>query len=214
MEEGPKTRSREKKRKLDEGIPEEEPKPKMQTLGQYLWEEREKEANALEEKEDVQDLEQFQDYDKAEMIQKFGGQKREQFDGIVYDGKDAILVFLTLEYGDHPKTFTHLCNNAGLKWNLQKYSLPSNSSLFGIPSVVLLFVRGKFVEGTTETGNMYKYLGPTGIKSISSGNVNGTYKYLEVSFTFNYVLSRKELALFGDNLMKCKKNKYGCSLCN
>jgi hypothetical protein len=213
MEEGPKTRSREKKRKLEEGIPEEEPKPKMQTLGQYLWEEREKEANELQEKEEVQELEPFQDYDKDEIIQKFGGQKREEFDGVVYDGKEVKMVFLTLEYGEHPKTFTHLCNNSCLIWNLQKYDLPSTARLFGIPSVVLLFVRGKFVEGTTENGNMYKYLGPTGIQSTSSGNVNGTYKYLETRFVFNYVLSRKELALFGDNLMKCKKNKYGCSLC-
>lgn len=34
-----------------------------------------------------------------------------------------------------------------------------------------------------------------------------------MKLVFDYCLSRKELLLFGDNVMKCPKNKYGTSLC-
>ncbi len=44
------TRAREKQRREEAGIPADPPKPKRQTLGKYLADEREKEKDALLEK--------------------------------------------------------------------------------------------------------------------------------------------------------------------
>ena len=65
------TRSREKKRKIEEGIPEEAPKPKIQTLGQYLQDEREKIAENLLEDETIAHYEGFSNYSKEEVIKEF-----------------------------------------------------------------------------------------------------------------------------------------------
>lgn len=217
------TRAREKKRRLDEGIPEDPPKPKIQTLGKYLADEREKIATELQQDEDVADYEQFANYEKNDVLARLNAQAVDKFKGQLYstgeEHKGTRLVFLTFATGEHPKNFTHICNNTTIKWNLQDLKISSSHYHFGLPDVAMVFVRGKHVEGTTAIGNMYKYLGLVGLQSISSGSGDGSYTsesyiYLQATFVFDYVLTKKELALFGNNIMKCKKNKYGSSLCN
>jgi hypothetical protein len=207
------TRSREKKRRLDEGIPEDQPKPKYQTLGQYLMEERLEMTGKLEEKTKVAEHEAWSNYEKNDIVQAFHATPVSGFRDQYYLGDDDTkLIFLTLETGAHPKEFTHLCNNASLVWNVKDLMLKSLD--MSIPNVVMLFVRGEFVEGTTKTGSTYKYLGLVGIQSTSSGNCGDDgYRCLQVRFVFDYLLTRNELQVFGGNLMKCKKNKYGHSLC-
>mmetsp|Transcript_13197 Transcript_13197/g.13673 ORF Transcript_13197/g.13673 Transcript_13197/m.13673 type:complete len:83 (-) Transcript_13197:37-285(-) len=81
-----------------------------------------------------------------------------------------------------------------------------------------MFVRGQYVEGTTTTSNNYKCLGLIGVQSTSGhmrgGVIGAPHIYLRVTFVFDYFVTRKELETqFGENVMKCKKNKYGCSIC-
>jgi len=214
------TRAREKKRRVDEGIPDEPPKPKRQTLGQYLAEEREKITNELQEKDKVNNYEMYSLYNKEDVIKTFNAENIPCLAGQSYKSADEgpQLVFLTLETGPHPKTFTHLCNNSSLIWNIASLKISHSQQLFGVPNVVMLFVRGKHISGTEkEKEGMYKYIGLVGVQSTSSGSSNGIgtpYIHLEVRFVFDYVLTKAELAEFGEHVMKCKKNRYGCSLCN
>jgi hypothetical protein len=220
------TRSREKKRKIEEGT-EEAPKPKIQTLGQYLQDEREKIAENLLEDETIAHYEAFSNYSKEEVIKEFDAIADQYADQLYQAQKgESQIVFLNLETGDHPKTFTHICNNISLIWNLQSLCIPARCPLFRAPDVVMLFVRGDYVEGTEDNPDQYKYLGLIGIQSLSSGPASdavsrstvskggvGYSIHYQVRFVFDHVFSRKELTLFGNNVMKCKKNRYGASLC-
>jgi hypothetical protein len=169
-------------------------------------------TESVSESEKIQAYEPYQNYKKETVIESLKAIKDERLLEQFYNGNDEIgrnvnLVFLTLQTGDHPKEFTHLCNNSSLKWNIKSLNISSSSQLMSVPNIAMLFVRGKNVEGTSERSEEYKYLGLIGVQSLSSGpNKEGTYIY--------YVVTRKELEWFGDNLMKCKKNKYGCALCN
>lgn len=208
------TRSRERKRKIDEGIVDPPPPPKYQTLGQYLMEEREKETNQLLEKPLIDGYEQFEVYNKNAVVEAFQATKVEKFRGQLFETGETHdqmkIVFITLQTGENPKTFTHLCNHTSLVWNIKDLNVSSREHTFNVPSVVMLFVRGKYIPGTSLEGNEYKYLGLIGIQSLSSDGST----YNEVKFVFDYVLSRKEIDThFGENCIRCKKNKYGSALC-
>jgi len=209
------TRSQEKKRKQDEGIVE-PPKEKRQTLGQYLDGVRAEEAeNILQTNPLVDSYETLRNYDKASVISEFNAHLVEggsHFGDGFYECEDGLkIIFLTMQTGDHPKTFSHICGNSCLKWNLaSEYRVPTSDFHFGIPAVYLVFIRGEHVQGTTKKSKEYKCLGLMGFGSMSSSQGF----YLSATLLFDYVISRKEMeAHFGDNVMKCKKNKYGCTLC-
>ncbi len=218
------TRAREKQRREEAGIPADPPKPKRQTLGKYLADEREKEKDALLEKEIISEFEEYSNYKKEAVLKKFVAvEVDEQFKAQYYratnveDGPQ--LLFLTLQTGEHPKDFTHWCNNTSLRWHLADLKINSRSVNFRLPSVVMLFVRGEHVQGTSLTSAEFKYVGIVGMQSVSSGSLDRSYSsdsyiYLDGRLVFDYVLSKKDLSHFGDNVMRCKKNKYGCSLCN
>lgn len=223
--EGRTTRSREKRQREEAGLPAEDPKPpKRQTLGQYLAEEREKEAEALLEHDLVSNYEPFQNYRKGDVLAQFQAEEVDPvFQGQYYNATNLEdgprLLFLTLQTGDHPKNFTHFCNNTSLKWHLKPLRILSSKVHFRLPSVVMLFVRGEFVEGTSLNSEEYKFVGIVGCQSVSSshsveGKYDSPYIYIDGTLVFDYVLSRADLAHFGNNVMKCKKNRYGCSLCN
>jgi hypothetical protein len=222
--EGRSTRSREKRQREEAGLPAEDPKPKRQTLGQYLADEREKEAEALLEHDLVSNYEPYQNYRKGEVLAQFQAEEvNPVFQGQYYNATNLEdgprLLFLTLQTGDHPKNFTHFCNNTSLKWHLKPLRILSREFHFRLPSVVMLFVRGQFVDGTSLDSEEYKYVGIVGCQSVSSshsveGKFDSPYIYIDGRLVFDYVLSRADLAHFGDNVMKCKKNRYGCSLCS
>lgn len=214
------TRSSEKKRKQDEGIPEAEPKPKIMTLGKHLALIREKEEEELLENDAIAKYEQFSDYEKDTVVADLAATEvnskkfpEHNFFVSACGDKNTNILFLTLETGDHPKNFTHFCNNSSLKWHLADLHLASSDLRVAIPGVFMVFVRGEHVQGTTKTSNTYKYLGLVGLQSMCSGSVGSKHEYLYATLIFDYNLSRKELELFGDNVMRCKKNKYRCSLC-
>ncbi len=156
------TRSVEKKRKLDEGIVE-EPKPKIMTLGIHLALIRQEEENKLLENESIAKYEQFENYSKEAVIADLNAAEVNSAlfgDKDFYQTKDSRILFLTLKTGANPARFTHLCNNSSMKWSLEHLKIPSSASYgFGLPSVVMVFVRGEFVEGTTKKSEEYKYLG-------------------------------------------------------
>ena len=197
----------------------EEPKPKMMTLGKHLALERQAEEEQLLKNESVSQFEQFENYDKDTVVNVLSAVEVNStlfhdHDFYMATGPDTPkIIFLTLKTGENPKSFTHFCNNTSMKWNLEHLHIPHNAYHFGLPGVVMVFARGEFVEGTHLASDKYKYLGIVGVQSVSSGNANGTYEYLSATLIFDYSLSRKELELFGKNIIKCKKNKYGCSLC-
>lgn len=214
------TRSNEKKRKQDEGIVD-EPKAKSMTLGKYLALERQAEEEKLMENEGVAKFEQFTNYSKDAVVAEMAAT---EVDGALFrdnnyytspTGDDVKILFLTLETGDHPKDFTHFCNNTSLRWSLQHLKIDSMNYFMKTPSVLMLFVRGEHVAGTTATSDEYKYVGLAGVQSIASGTLGTGSKhyYLYARLIFDYALSRNELLMFGENVIKCKKNKYGCSLC-
>lgn len=130
-----------------------------------------------------------------------------------YTSNDVKAVFITLKTGEYPSKFSHLCNNTSLKWNLAELHITTSNFHFSTPCVYMLFVRGEYVSETSLSSNAYRYLGVIGTKSVSSQRVGESYEYDDVTFVFDYSLSRKDLQLFGNNLMHCKKNKYGSSLC-
>jgi hypothetical protein len=217
------TRSNERKGKVDEGISLENPaKRKNQMHRQHIAEDRVRMTNSGTS-EKIQAYERFQNYKRRSIIQCFEAIEDERFLDQFYQGNDengrnVNLIFLTLQTGSHPKQFTHLCNSSSLKWNIKSLNIPSSDELIPTLTKVMLFVRGKHVEGTNEKREEYKYLGLTNIQSLSSGpNKDVTYMYTYVynvvTLMFDDKLLRKELEWFGDNLMKCKKNMYGCVLC-
>lgn len=214
------TRSSARKRKQDEGIVD-EPKAKVMTLGKHLALQRQEEEEKLLENEGVSKYEQFANYSKEAVVADLAATEVDSAlfrDNNYYaspTGDDVKILFLTLETGEHPKDFSHFCNNASLRWSLQHLKIDSLKYFMKTPSVLMLFVRGQHVEDTTSTSDEYKYVGLAGVQSIASGMLdNGTkHYYLYVRLIFDYALSRNEMLMFGDNVMKCKKNKYGCSLC-
>ena len=132
------------------------------------------------------------------------------FAGQLYESHNAKLVFLTLQTGDSPKRFNHICNNSNMNWNLKNLNIKTSEYYFSLPNVIMVFARGDHVEGTTMDGSVYKYVGLQGLQSVSSSGG----LYLNATILFDYIVSRKEMENnFGGNVMKCKKNKYGCSLC-
>jgi hypothetical protein len=214
------TRASEKRRRIESGIPDDPPKEKRMTLGQLLAEERAKEAEEILQDDKISHYEPYNDYRKSSVISflEAAAEEEQLFHGQLYrSDRDVNIVFLDLETGDNPKTFTHLCNGSTLKWNLKQFSIESSRYRFKLPAVYMVFVRGAHVEGARIDGDVYKYLGLIGLQSVSSGKKDysqpGPHMYLEATFTFEYVMSKKEQALFGGNLMKCRKNKYGASLC-
>lgn len=219
------TRASEKRRRIEAGIPDDPPKEKRMTLGQHLAEERAKEAEEILHNDKISQFEVFQDYKKDDVITllEATAEQEDLFRGQLYHGEYTNIVFLDLQTGEHPKSFTHICNGSTVTWNLKELDVESSRYSFRLPAVYMVFVRGEHVDGTSDE-NKYKYLGLIGLQSVSSGPKDGyasvlsgrsasPYIYLTATFTFEYVLSKKEQQLFGMNLMRCKKNKYGASLC-
>jgi hypothetical protein len=220
--EGRATRSQEKKRRLDAGLEDVPKKPKQQTLGQVLAEERENITQKLEGDERIASLKQYEVYDKHDILQRFNANDSNTLPGQLYQAtpvdpqSDPLnIVFLTLQTGPFPKNLTHFCNNTSLRWHIKGLNIHTNVTIFSpIPTVVALFVRGEHVQGTAIDGEGFLFVGLVGVQAVSSGsNEDNRFVYYDVRFVFDYSLSKKELAIFGDNVMKCKKNRYGCSLC-
>lgn len=228
------TRASELKRKLDaEEVVEEQPKLKIQTIGQYLADEREKQAEQLTKENDlVNEYQNFEVYNKNDVIEAFHVVNVEAFKGQLFrtepiteetagKGEKASpqLLFLTLRTDQRPSLCTHWCNNASLRWHIANLNISPKNFSFSLPDVVMLFVRGEHVPGTSLTSDTYKYMGLVGVQSVSSGSKDNNYSadsyiYLDVRLVYDCVLSRNEiLQHLGENNLKCKKNKYGCSLC-
>jgi len=102
---------------------------------------------------------------------------------------------------------------------LSCYNIPNNYHLSQFPEVWLVFVRDEYVEGTSINSSQFKCLGLMGVKSIvstTSRSQSNEYEsqLSECILSFDYIISKKEMInSFGNNVMKCKKNKYGFSLC-
>jgi hypothetical protein len=217
------TRSNEKKRKIDEGILE-EPKEKIMTLGKYLALERQAEEEKLLESVELNQYDALENYSKEQVLADLKATEVNPsiyFDHDYYEIKDITgrnsekstkILFLTLKTGEHPKDFTHFCNSSSMKWNLKHYHISS----FGpaLSNMCMVFVRGEHTAGTSLTSDVFKYLGLVGVQSTSSGsNGKGVHELIEVTLVFDYVINRKDM-VFGNDVMKCKKNRYGCSLCH
>lgn len=229
------TRASERKRRMEDGggadLPDNDPpKPKRQTLGQHLQEEREKMVDKLEADQTVRKYVPYSNYEKSEVVGEFQAREVTLFQGQLFESPRGLkLIFLTLRTGPNPKTFTHFCNNISLKWNLKDLKIGSSRYQFKLPDVVMLFVRGEHVEGTDLESTSFKYVGLVGLKSVSSSRddsgggrtissplnsvIGGEYILIEASLGFDYVLSKKDLSHFGANVMRCKKNRFGSSLC-
>lgn len=218
VSEGTRRRSQ-RRRNLVEGKTFDSPKEKSMTLGQHLHQERERAAEELMESDALSKYETFVNYEREDVIRDLSLEEAPGFRGQLYftsiDSKQAAVLFIPLSVGSHPKSFSHICNSSSLQWNLERMHIPS-SSMFGLPNVVLVFVRGQHLKDISSTGTMYKCLGLVGVQSISSGSsgIGKPYEYRGVTLVFDYVIRKKELEeQFGENVMKCKKNRYGCSLC-
>lgn len=216
----PPRRSSQRRKNLAEGRTFDPPKEKSMTLGKYLHQEREKTTQMIEEThDDINKYEVFVNYDKIEVINDLNLVEEDGFAHQLYHTPDrqVAVLFIPLSVGSHPRTFSHICNNSSMQWNLEKMHIPT-STHFGLPNVVLVFVHGQHLEGMSLTSpkSLYKCLGLVGVQSTSSGalRTGQRYEYIRATLVFDYVINRKELIeQFGDNVMKCKKNKYGTSLC-
>jgi hypothetical protein len=180
------------------------------TLGQHMHQARERITDELMESDAISKYETFVNYEKEEVLRDLSLEERPGFRGQLYytpsGPKQAAVLFIPLSVGAHPKSFSHICNSSSLQWNLEKMKL-SSSSMFGLPNVVLVFVHGQHLEGLPKpsTGTLFKCLGLLGVQSMSLNRA---------TLVFDYVIRKKELEeQFGANVMKCKKNRYGCSLC-
>jgi hypothetical protein len=213
-------RRSQRRKNLEEGKTFDPPKEKSMTLGQHLQQERDRAAEELMESDALSKYETFVNYEKEDVINDLSLEERPGFRGQLYftpsGPKQAAVLFIPLSVGAHPKLFSHICNSSSLQWNLEKMHI-SSSSTFGLPNVVLVFVCGQHLEGiSSSTGTLFKCLGLLGVQSISSGpsGPGKPYQYRGVTLVFDYVIRKKELEeQFGGNVMKCKKNRYGCSLC-
>lgn len=214
----PKRRSERNKKKVEGGGNEEPEKKKCRTIGQYLFQEREEKVKEIDDTNILSDYEVFQNYNKDDVITNLHLDEVPNFNQQLYKTPTFSVVFLSLSTGVHPKEFSHICNNKNVQWNLKDFEIPFSDTSFHLGNVILLFVQGEFIEGAPKTSNIYKCLGLVGVESTSAGSKNNVlgnpYVYLRATFVFDYVISRKELETqFGLNVMKCKKNKYGCSIC-
>lgn len=186
------------------------PKEKYQTLGNYLAEQRDEQADVLLEDEKVAAYEMMANYNKQDIIEDLQLTENEPFAGQYFTNRDGLrVIFITLETGAHPKTYSHICNGSTAKWNLKNLNLSSIHASISLPSVCMLFVRGEHVKDAPKSGNIYKYLGLQGILSSSSDANQVT----QITFSFDYVLSKKDLAELGAHVTKCVKNRYGATLC-
>eukprot|EP01040_Poterioochromonas_malhamensis_P000505 gene505-538_t len=207
--------TRSKKAKVDDGTPKPSPKPRKETIGEHLKRERKRETKEVIGKPLIQEYEAFQTYEKETVLQSFqGSSKVEKFQDQLYETSEdhgkVKLVFLTLQTGSNPETFSHLCNNSSLVWNLRDLNLKTGEFHFSLPSVAMVFVRGEFIPGTSLESTSYLYLGVIGLHSVMSSNCN----YLEARFVFDEVLTRYAInEYFGANCLRCKKNKYGVAIC-
>lgn len=213
------TRRSQRKKNIMNGEPIDPPKEKSMTLGQHLFQERMKATQLIEENHDnpINNYEVFVNYDKNEVIKDLNLEEMDGFSHQFYytPNYQVAVLFIPLSTGPNPKSFSHICNNSSLQWNLQSMHIARSTHFFNLPDVVLVFIQGQYIEGMslTSSPSLYKCLGLVGVKSVSSGG--DPHEYIRVTLVFDYVISRKELLeQFGENVMKCKKNKYGASLCN
>jgi hypothetical protein len=192
------------------------------TLGQHLFQEREKKTNELLANDLISQYETFENYDKGEVIARLCLDEKEGFNGELYytADKQLAVLFIPLSTATPAKRTSHICNSSSLQWNLESMRLAS-SSHFGLPNVVLVFATGQHFKGLSlPAPSLYKCLGLVGVQSISSGFRGGVlgqpseYEYIRATLVFDYSIRKRELEeQFGDNVMRCKKNRYGCSLC-
>jgi hypothetical protein len=215
------TRRSQRRQNLAEGRTVDPPQEKSMTLGQHMHQVRERVTKELLESDAISKYETFVNYEKEEVLHDLSLEERPGFHGQLYytppGPKQAAVLFIPLSVGAHPKSFSHICNSTSLQWNLEKMKL-SSSSMFGLPNVVLVFVHGQHLEGLPEpsNGTLFKCLGLLGVQSLSSGSAGPgrPHEYIRATLVFDYVIRKKELEeQFGANVMKCKKNRYGCSLC-
>jgi hypothetical protein len=199
------------KRKADGNALVSPPKEKMITLGAHLAKERAAAEEVLLKDDTVAQFEPLTHHNKLEVIAAFGAEmmdpeKNHHFRDVLYAAADGVkILFLTLQTEGRPQELTHVCNNSHLSWNLRG----SKRLQCGVPSSFMIFVRGEFVEGTSLTGDEFLCLGVLGIQSTSMDSDG----LLCATFIFDYQITKKEMLVFGDNCLKCKKNRYGCSLC-
>jgi hypothetical protein len=213
-------RRSQRRKNLIEGTTIDPPKEKSMTLGQHLFQEREKKTNELLANELISQYETFENYDKAEVIARLCLEEKEGFNGELYytADKQLAVLFIPLSTATPAKRTSHICNSSSLQWNLESMRLAS-SSHFGLPNVVLVFATGQHLKGLSlPPPSLYKCLGLVGVQSISSGSRGGVLgqpsEYIRATLVFDYSIRKRELEeQFGDNVMRCKKNRYGCSLC-
>jgi hypothetical protein len=217
----PPRRRSERRRKIDEGIVD-PPKEKRMTIGAYLLKERTEQTEELSSSDTISKYETFTNYEKDEVVTDLGLEEVSGFCQQLYHSEKHHLkvLFIPLRTGPHPKDFSHICNNSSLQWYLRDMRVTDNNGFLALGNVFLVFIQGDHIEGLTRSAaNYYKCLGLIGVQSVSSGRRDYTdpqsrYECIRATLVFDYVISRKEMEQqFGGNVMKCKKNKYGCSIC-
>eukprot|EP01117_Protostelium_nocturnum_P010610 TRINITY_DN3815_c0_g1_i2.p2 TRINITY_DN3815_c0_g1~~TRINITY_DN3815_c0_g1_i2.p2 ORF type:complete len:219 (+),score=67.00 TRINITY_DN3815_c0_g1_i2:958-1614(+) len=211
------TRSKSKRENADKPAEESDKKQKNMTLGQHLFLTREEDTNAILEDDQVSAYEVFSNYGKQKVIEELNAVEEDsgKFGGQIYVSKrtgkeDLIIRFLNLKKSGIPDHITHMCNAEKIKWNLEDLNLNyvGNNVNTGVG---MLFVRGEDVKDTNEIPETYKYMGLVGTQGLSSDGG----KMHSLTLIIDYVISRKELAeQFGGNVLKCKKNRYGATLCS
>lgn len=205
-------RTRAKRRAEADELPADPTPPKRQTLGQFLLEERQDVIeNAQEE-----DLEPFQVYEKEQVIADRQAEESDPdndvFKGVLYTTEGGTnLLFLTLPSQGRPSEMTHICNKSTLKWNTRGVGNEGGNK---IPSVALIFVRGAFVQETTLTSDKYLYLGTKGRGSMRIYTVADGPAVVTFHLDDDLKIGKKQLELLGKNCLKCKKNRYGATLCS
>jgi hypothetical protein len=215
-------RRSQRRKNLVEGTTFDPPKEKSMTLGQHLFREREKKTNELSDL--VSKFEAFENYNKAEVIAELALEEKAGFDEELFytSDKQLAVLFIPLSTSTPCRRTSHICNSSSLQWNLESKRL-STSTHFGLPNVVLVFATGQHLKDLSPlkraaSSAQYKCLGLVGVQSVSSGSRGGVIgqpsEYIRATLVFDYLIPKRELEeQFGDNVMRCKKNRYGCSLC-
>jgi hypothetical protein len=222
------TRSATKRKADAEGHVQEKNTKQPRTLGEVMALEREKASETLETNKKVSKYEMFKNYTKDEVINEFNATepkpkeisffaslfgKKINLNSQVYvaevGGTRLNMYFLTLGTGKKPSTFTHMCNAEKITWNVSDLNLDHTtfSALELTTNAGMVFVRGQHVKGTTY--DEYKYMGLLGTQATTISN-----NVVCVKFVIDMKITRKELAeQMGENVLKCKKNRWGATLC-
>jgi len=204
------------KMSLETGVVPEQPKEKHMTLGQHLDSLRKEEAEVLLSKAEIEKYEVYENYLKDDVLSDLNASAptSSDFNDQLYFTPDKTsILFLTLKTHGIPDSMTHICNKSGLRWDTSAIQSPIHLS-----RVCMVFVRSHVdVDGTSEMGDTYKYLGLLGVRNSCQGpKIPGSTSYctLHYSFTMDYPLNRNEIQQLGRNVIGCFKNKYGSCICS